>query len=58
MVLDEPDVIEPHLVRQDALLNGFLDDGVVIQDRSLHFVGEAKLHETPPVGAVEELEQL
>ena len=48
MVLDKPDIIEPHFVRQDALLNGFLNDGVVVQTGPLHFIGEAELHGAAP----------
>ena len=44
-MLDEPDVIEAHLVGQADLLDGFLDDGVVVQFGTLHFVGQAEFHD-------------
>ena len=37
MVLDEPDVIKPHLIGQDALLDGFFDDRMVIQRSAAAF---------------------
>ena len=46
VVLDEPDVIEAHLVGQADLLDGFLDDGVVVQLGTLHFVGQAEFHDS------------
>src|SRR5918999_5031319 len=50
MVLDKPDVIKPHFIGQDALLDGFVDDRMVIQRRPLHFIGETQFHEIPPGG--------
>ena len=44
VVLDEPHVIEAHLVGQADLLDGFLDDGVIVQLGTLHFVGQAEFH--------------
>ena len=37
-MLHEPDGVEAHLVGQDALLDGFLDDGVVVKGGPLHFI--------------------
>ena len=45
MVLHEPDRIETHLVGEEALLKGLLDDGVVVDHRALHLVGEAQSHQ-------------
>ena len=38
MVLDEPQVVETHLVRQDTLVEGLLQHQVVVQDFALHLV--------------------
>src|SRR4029453_3256906 len=38
VVLDEPDRVEPHPIGEHALLEGFLDDRVVVDDRPLHLV--------------------
>ena len=53
VMLHEPHIVKPHFVRQANLLNGFLNDGVVIQFRALHFVGEAEFHNPllPAAGA-------
>jgi hypothetical protein len=37
-MLYEPYGVEAHLVGQDALLDGFLDDGVVVKGGPLHFI--------------------
>ena len=44
VVFDEPHIVEAHFVGQDALLDSFLDYGVVIQSRTLHFVSQAEFH--------------
>ena len=46
MVLDEPDGIEAHLVREHALLDRLLDDRVVIDHGPLHLIRQAQSH--PP----------
>jgi hypothetical protein len=38
------------LISQDALLDGFFDDRMVIQHRPLHFIGKTQLHDRPPGG--------
>jgi hypothetical protein len=40
MVFHEPHGVEPHLVGQDALFNGLLDDCMVIEHWPLHFIGQ------------------
>ena len=55
MVLNEPHVVEAHLVGQADLLDGFLDDGVVVQFGTLHFIGQAEFHgEVLPLCSVDE----
>ena len=38
VMLHEPHGVEAHLVGQDALLDGFLDDSVVVKGGPLHFI--------------------
>jgi hypothetical protein len=38
------------LIGQDALLDGFFDDRMVIQHRPLHFIGKTQFHGCPPGG--------
>jgi hypothetical protein len=45
MMLDEPDIIETHLVGQADLLDGFLDDGVIVQFGTLHFACQSEFHD-------------
>ena len=47
VVLDKPHSIETHLIGQYALLDGFFDDGVVVQHRALHLIGQRKFHFEP-----------
>ena len=44
VVLHEPNVIEAHLVRQDALFNRLFQHRMVIQGRPLHLISQPKLH--------------
>ena len=44
-LVSQDDHAEPHPVRQDALVNGFLDYRVVVQGGPLHFAGEAELRD-------------
>ena len=44
VVLDEPDGIEAHLVREHALLDRLLDHRVVIDHGPLHLVRQAQSH--------------
>jgi hypothetical protein len=46
VVLHEPHGVEAHLVGQHALLEGLFDHRVVVDDRSLHLVGETQSHAT------------
>ena len=48
MMLDEPDIVETHFVRKNALLNGFFDHGMVVQGRPLHFISQAEFHGVAP----------
>ena len=43
-MLHEPHGVEAHLVGQDALLDGLLDDGVVVKGGPLHLVLYSQLH--------------
>src|SRR6266446_227694 len=53
MVLNEPEVVEPHLVGEFALRQRFLVQRVPVNgralERTLTFVEEAKLHHPAPV---------
>jgi hypothetical protein len=52
VMLDEPDVVETHLLGQDALLQRLLVQGVPIDggalERSLRFVEQAESHSRSP----------
>ena len=47
VVFDKPHGVKPHLIGQDALFDGFLNNRVVVQHRPLHFISQRKLHHKP-----------